>query len=47
MFYLAARGLPPAEAKKLLMQAFITSMFESDNEGVMAKAALVKLEAMV
>jgi Fe-S cluster assembly protein SufD len=47
MFYLAARGLPPAEAKKLLMQAFIMSMFESDNEGVMAKAALAKLEEMV
>jgi Fe-S cluster assembly protein SufD len=47
MFYLAARGLPPAEAKKLLMQAFIMSMFESDSEGVMAKAALAKLEEMV
>jgi Fe-S cluster assembly protein SufD len=47
MFYLAARGLPPVEAKKLLMQAFITSMFDSDNEGVMAKAALAKLEEMV
>jgi Fe-S cluster assembly protein SufD len=47
MFYLAARGLPPAEAKKLLMQAFIMSMFESDNEGAMAKAALAKLEEMV
>jgi Fe-S cluster assembly protein SufD len=47
MFYLAARGLPPAEAKKLLMQAFIMSMFDSDNEGAMAKAALAKLEEMV
>jgi Fe-S cluster assembly protein SufD len=47
MFYLAARGLPPAEAKKLLMQAFIMSMFDSDNEGAMAKAALAKLEDMV
>jgi Fe-S cluster assembly protein SufD len=47
MFYLAARGLPPAEAKKLLMQAFITSMFDSDNEGAMATAALAKLEDMV
>jgi Fe-S cluster assembly protein SufD len=28
MFYLAARGLPPAEAKKLLLQAFIASVFE-------------------
>jgi Fe-S cluster assembly protein SufD len=47
MFYLAARGLPPAEAKKLLMQAFIMSMFESDNDGAMAQAALAKLGEMV
>jgi Fe-S cluster assembly protein SufD len=47
MFYLAARGLPPTEAKKLLLQAFIMSMFESDNDGAMAKAALAKLEDMV
>jgi Fe-S cluster assembly protein SufD len=47
MFYLAARGLPPTEAKKLLMQAFIMSMFDSENDGAMAKAALAKLEDMV
>jgi Fe-S cluster assembly protein SufD len=47
MFYLAARGLPPAEAKKLLLQAFIASMFDSDNDSAMAKAALAKLEVMV
>ncbi len=47
MFYLAARGIPPEAAKKLLLQAFIASMFESDNDGVMANAALAKLEAMV
>jgi Fe-S cluster assembly protein SufD len=47
MFYLAARGIPPTEAKKLLVQAFIASMFDSDNEGGMAKAALAKLEEMV
>jgi Fe-S cluster assembly protein SufD len=47
MFYLAARGLPPAEAKKLLLQAFIASMFDSDNDGEMAKAALAKLAVMV
>jgi Fe-S cluster assembly protein SufD len=47
MFYLAARGLPPAEAKKLLLEAFIASMFESDNEGEIAKAALAKLGEMV
>jgi Fe-S cluster assembly protein SufD len=47
MFYLTARGLPPAEAKKLLLQAFVASMFEGDNEGAMAKAALAKLGDMV
>jgi Fe-S cluster assembly protein SufD len=47
MFYLAARGLPPAQAKSLLLQAFIASMFESDNDGVIAKAALAKLGEMV
>jgi Fe-S cluster assembly protein SufD len=47
MFYLAARGLPPEEAKKLLLQAFIASMFESDNDGAMAQAALAKLGEMV
>jgi Fe-S cluster assembly protein SufD len=47
MFYLQARGIAPAEAKKLLMQAFITSMFDSDNESPMATAALAKLEDMV
>jgi Fe-S cluster assembly protein SufD len=47
MFYLMARGLPPAEAKKLLLQAFVASMFESDMDGPMAKAALAKLGEMV
>ncbi len=47
MFYLGARGLPPAEAKKLLLQAFVASMFESDNDGVMVRAALAKLGEMV
>lgn len=47
MFYLAARGVPPEAAKTLLLQAFIASMFESDNDGVMAQAALAKLGEMV
>jgi Fe-S cluster assembly protein SufD len=47
MFYLMARGLPPAEAKALLLEAFIASMFESDNDSAMAKAALAKLGEMV
>jgi Fe-S cluster assembly protein SufD len=48
MFYLAARGLPPAEAKKLLLQAFIASVFEgAEGEEALTGAALKKLEEMV
>lgn len=48
MFYLAARGLPPAEAKKLLLQAFIASVFEgAEGEDALTSAALSKLESMV
>lgn len=48
MFYLAARGLPPAEAKKLLLQAFIASVFEgAEGEAALTEAALAKLEEMV
>ncbi|MEK6542664.1 MAG: SufD family Fe-S cluster assembly protein, partial [Pseudomonadota bacterium] len=48
MFYLAARGLPPAEAKKLLLQAFIASVFEgAADEDMLTKAALAKLGEMV
>ncbi len=48
MFYLAARGLPPAAAKKLLLQAFIASVFDGvDNEAALTNAALAKLEEMV
>jgi Fe-S cluster assembly protein SufD len=36
MFYLAARGLPPAEAQTLLLQAFVAEVFE----GVEAQAEL-------
>ncbi len=48
MFYLAARGLPPASAKKLLLQAFIASVFEgAEGESKLTDAALSKLEVMV
>ena len=48
LFYLAARGLPPAEAKKLLLQAFIASVFEgAADEDMLTKAALAKLGEMV
>jgi Fe-S cluster assembly protein SufD len=48
MFYLAARGLPPAEAKKLLLQAFIASVFEgAEQEDALTSAALEKLGELV
>ena len=30
LFYLAARGLPPAEAKALLLRAFVSGLFDGD-----------------
>lgn len=48
LFYLAARGIAPAEAKSLLLQAFIASVFEgAANEDALTKAALMKLGEMV
>jgi len=51
LFYLAQRGLPPAEAKVLLLQAFVGSVFEgienpSERERVEA-AAQAALERML
>lgn len=45
LFYLAARGLPPAEAKKLLLQAFVAELL-ADDEALLT-AALGRLEALV
>jgi Fe-S cluster assembly protein SufD len=48
LFYLQARGLRPAEAKKLLLQAFIASVFEgAADEEVLTAAALKKLGELV
>jgi len=33
LFYLASRGLPPADAKRLLLEAFVASVFEGMEEG--------------
>ncbi|MFC4293035.1 SufD family Fe-S cluster assembly protein [Sphingorhabdus arenilitoris] len=48
LFYLASRGLPPAEAKKLLLQAFVADVFvgAADEEQLTA-AALAKLGELV
>jgi Fe-S cluster assembly protein SufD len=45
LFYLQSRGLPPAEAKKLMLQAFVGGVFEGHE--ALLDAALGKLEAMV
>lgn len=45
LFYLAARGLPPAEAKKLMLQAFVGEIF--DDQEALLDAALTKLGEMV
>jgi Fe-S cluster assembly protein SufD len=37
LFYLQARGLPPAEAKRLMLQAFVAEVF-GDNEVLQARA---------
>ncbi len=45
LFYMMARGLPPAQAKRLLLQAFVESVFEGQE--ALIEAALTKLEMMV
>jgi Fe-S cluster assembly protein SufD len=45
LFYLQARGIAPAEAKKLMLQAFVAGVFEG--EDALLEAALGKLGAMV
>lgn len=48
LFYLASRGLPPAEAKQLLLQAFVAGVFEgAEHEEALTSAALAKLGEMV
>ena len=48
LFYLESRGLPPGDAKKLLLQAFVAEVFDgaADEERLVA-AALNKLGAML
>ncbi|WP_420142468.1 SufD family Fe-S cluster assembly protein [Sphingomonas sp.] len=46
LFYLASRGLPPAEAKALLLRAFVGGLFEGEDAGDLTAtidAALEKL----
>jgi Fe-S cluster assembly protein SufD len=48
LFYLQARGIAPSDAKKLMLQAFIASVFEgAADEDMLTEAALKKLEELV
>jgi Fe-S cluster assembly protein SufD len=47
MFYLAARGLPPADAQTLLLQAFVAEVFEGATaQADLEVAALAALERL-
>jgi Fe-S cluster assembly protein SufD len=48
LFYLQSRGLPPAEAKKLMLQAFIAEAFlGAEEEESLTQAALAALEGLL
>jgi Fe-S cluster assembly protein SufD len=48
LFYLQARGIAPAEAKKLMLQAFVAGVFEgAADEEMLTDAALNKLGDLV
>lgn len=48
LYYLQSRGLPPAEAKTLMLQAFVGGVFDgAEQEEALQAAALAKLEVML
>lgn len=48
LFYLQSRGLPPSEAKKLMLHAFIAEAFVGAPEGAaLTEAALAALEGLL
>lgn len=48
LFYLEARGIAPADAKKLMLQAFVAGVFEgAADEQILTDAALKKLGDLV
>ena len=48
LYYLQSRGLPPAEAKKLMLQAFVAGVFEGAEDAEALQAlALAKLGELV
>lgn len=48
LYYLQSRGLPPAAAKKLLLQAFVAGVFDgAEDEAWLQELALAKLGELV
>jgi Fe-S cluster assembly protein SufD len=48
LFYLQARGIAPADAKKLMLQAFVAGVFDgAADEELLTQAALAKLGELV
>ncbi|MFC0101983.1 SufD family Fe-S cluster assembly protein [Sphingopyxis terrae] len=48
LYYLQSRGLPPAEAKKILLQAFVAGVFDgAEDEARLQDLALTKLGELV
>ena len=48
LYYLQSRGLPPGEAKKLMLQAFVAGVFDgADDEAALQELALAKLGELV
>jgi len=48
LFYLQSRGLPPPQAKRLMLQAFIAEAFSgAPGEEALCEAALERLEALL
>jgi Fe-S cluster assembly protein SufD len=48
LFYLQSRGLPPPQAKRLMLQAFIAEAFTgAPGEDALSEAALARLEAIL
>jgi Fe-S cluster assembly protein SufD len=47
LFYLASRGLPPAEAKTLLLRAFVGGLFDGDDTEALTQAVEAALERVL
>ncbi|GGY92076.1 SufD family Fe-S cluster assembly protein [Novosphingobium colocasiae] len=48
LFYLMSRGLPPADAKRLMLQAFIAEAFAgAAGEAALSETALARLQALL